>query len=202
MRSRTGRNTSDCCLSPPSHFFFVRKQKNCADKKIRLRMTWRNTSDLFSVPPEKFIPFSDVQTVVLKKVFLSLRQNAISHATKCDKMRYQCDKMRYRILSHFVACDIAAHWCFIIVLPTLVSIGISCIPRRFDVTNATNCSAGEGAISPPTTPDAGKPRDDHTWRCRQCIALEYVRTQSTLERHTEQQKSEVPKLALYAVRFQ
>ncbi len=22
-----GRNTSDCCLSPPSHFFFVRKQK-------------------------------------------------------------------------------------------------------------------------------------------------------------------------------
>jgi hypothetical protein len=111
-------------------------------------MTWRNTSDLVSVPPENFITFSDVQTVVLKKVFLSLRQNAISHATKCDKMRYQCDKMRYRILSHFVACDITAHWCFIIVLPTLVSIGISCIPRRFDVTNATNCSAGEGAISP------------------------------------------------------
>jgi hypothetical protein len=28
-----GRNNSDCCLSPPSHFFFVRKLKNCAEKK-------------------------------------------------------------------------------------------------------------------------------------------------------------------------
>ncbi len=57
LSSRAGRNTSDCCLSPPSHFFFVRKQKNCADKKIiRLRMTWRNTSDLF-------IPAGEIHTV-------------------------------------------------------------------------------------------------------------------------------------------
>ncbi len=32
---------------------------------------------------------------------------AISHVTKCDKMRYRILSHRYRILWHFVACDIA-----------------------------------------------------------------------------------------------
>ncbi len=35
------RNTSDCRLSPPSHFFFVRnRKKNCADKKSACE--WRD----------------------------------------------------------------------------------------------------------------------------------------------------------------
>jgi hypothetical protein len=168
------RNTSDCRLSPPSHFFFVRKRKKlCWQKNPLANDVKKHVGFIFS-------PAGEIHTV-FRRSDSRTKKGIFKFATKCD---------------------ISAPWCFIIVLPTLVSIGISCIPRRFDVTNATNCSAGEGAISPPAIPDAGKPRDDHTWRCRQCIALEYVRTQSTLERHTEQQKSEAPKLALYAVRFQ
>ncbi len=100
----TGRNTSDCCLSPPSHFFFVRKQKKTVLTKIRLRMTRRNTSDLFSVPPGKLsYRFQTFRQSYLKKFshIRRIRQNA----TKCDIALCRIDIPFCRILSHFFACD-------------------------------------------------------------------------------------------------
>jgi hypothetical protein len=124
-------------LSQPSFsFLFCAKTKKTVLTKIRLRMTWRNTSDLFSVPPGKLsYRFQTFRQSYLKRFshIRRMRQNA----TKCDIALCRIDIAFCRILSHatnFVACDIAAHWCFIIVLPTLISNGIlqhTFIPQRW-----------------------------------------------------------------------
>jgi hypothetical protein len=101
----SGRNTSDCCLSPPSHFFFVQKQKkNCVDKNPLANDVKKHVGLIFSPAGETLVTFSDVQTVISKKVF-----SHSSRETKCNKMRIAfC-----RILSHAISQhtdDIAAHF--------------------------------------------------------------------------------------------
>ncbi len=131
------RNTSDCRLSPPSHFFFVQKWKKLCWQKIRLRMTWQNMSDLFSVPPGKFF-----------NCFQTFRQSYLLRFFKiCDKCDIACDKCD-------IACDIACNKCDIAcnkfnIKKTYKKKIFICANTEIDVTNATNCSAGKGAISPP-----------------------------------------------------
>ena len=100
------RNTSDCRLSPPSHFSFVRKQKLCR-QKICLRMAWRNTSDLFSVPPGKFLTVLDIQTVVSNKFssHLSHATNAISHAiSHLSHLSHAISHLSHAISQHTFTC--------------------------------------------------------------------------------------------------
>jgi hypothetical protein len=94
--SLSGRNTSDCRLRPPSHFFFMLKQKkNCADKKSawqcceetrRIQSRWGNSQ-----------LFSDIQTVVPFK--------------DCDKCDIACDECNIACNIAFIACDIACNKC-------------------------------------------------------------------------------------------
>ncbi len=78
-----GRNMSDCCLSHPSHFFFVRnRKKNCADKKSACECCEETCQTYFRSRRGNSQLFSDIQTVVSNKFSSHLLHatNAISHA--------------------------------------------------------------------------------------------------------------------------
>jgi hypothetical protein len=144
------RNTSDCRLSPPSHFFFVRKRKKTVLTKNPL------ANDVTKHIKLIFSPARDIPNC-----FQTFRQSYLLRFLKvCDKCDFVCDKCD-------IACDIACDKCDIAcdkfnIKKHIKKKSFICANTKIDVTNATNCSAGKGAISPSLLPhfQAGRQKAD------------------------------------------